>query len=479
MSKFRRKDPRSLQADLWIQPGELAKGPKDGFYSKLLDVLDGVDFTGQIHRLCGPHYKAGILSAGRPPTDPAVLFKMMMVGFLEGIGSDRGIAARCSDSLILRRFLGYSLTEETPDHSSFTVFRKRLPQEVFQAAHEVVLDGLRAHGLLKGRHLGIDSSVIEANASLSGLVQRNTETSYWDYVKELAKAAGVDPEDPGAVARFDRNRPGRKTSNKEWYNPDDPDAKVGCTKDGAFDMIYKPEHIVDLESGAIIAAEVRLGDAGDTEELSTRVLEAVELVEEIYGQDHVEGTSRVKDLTGDKGFHSPAELGIIQEETGARTIIGDANAARRQPDNLEPEARQALERAARAVKSKSGKEQLKKRGEHIERGFAHVLDCGSLRRTTLKGRANINKRYLCGILAFNLSLIMRKLTGVGTPRQAAAARAAFLACYEACLRLRLALLRTLTLKTGTPVLILTFIPARRLAPVFSRSRRAALFSTGS
>ena len=302
----------------------------------------------------------------------------------------------------------------------------------------MVLDGLRAHGLLKGRHLGIDSSVIEANASLRGLVQRNTEISYWDYVKALAKAAGVDPDDPAAVARFDRKRPGRKTSNKEWYNPDDPDAKVGRTKDGACDMIYKPEHVVDLESGAIIAAEVRLGDAGDTEDLSTRVLAAVALVEGIHGQEPVEGTSRVQDLTGDKGFHSPAELGIIQQETEARTIIGDANAARRQPDHLEAEARQVVERAARAVKSKSGKALLKKRGEHIERGFAHVLDCGSLRLTTLKGQANVNKRYLCGILAFNLSLIMRKLTGVGTPRQAAAGRAAFLACYQACLRLRTA-----------------------------------------
>jgi len=479
MSKFRRKDPQSLQVDLWIQPGELTKGPKDGFYSKLHTVLDTMDFTGQIHRLCEAYYKAGMLNAGRPPIDPAVLFKMMMVGFLEGIGSDRGIAARCSDSLILRRFLGYALTEETPDHSIFTVFRKRLPQEVFQAAHEVVLEGLRAHGLLKGRNLGIDSSVIEANASLSGLVQRNTEKGYWDYVKELAKAAGVDPEDPAAVARFDRNRPGRKTSNKEWYNPNDPDAKVGRTKDGACDMIYKPEHIVDLESGAIIAAEVRFGDAGDAVDLSTRVIEAVELVEEIYGQDSQEGTSRVKEITGDKGFHNPLELGIIQEETGARTIIGDANAARRQPDNLEPEARQAVDKAARAVKSKSGKKQLKKRGEHIERGFAHVLDCGSLRRTTLRGLANINKRYLCGILAFNLSLIMRKLTGVGTPRQAAAARAAFLVCYEACLRLRTALLRTLTLEIGTPALLLTFIPTRRPAPVFSQSRSTALFSTGS
>jgi transposase len=449
MSKFRRKDPNSLQADLWIQPGELTKGPKDGFYSKLLKVLDSMDFSGQIHRLCQAHYKSGILIAGRPPIDPVVLFKMLMVGFLEGIGSDRGIAARCSDSLTLRRFLGYSITDETPDHSSFTVFRKRLPQEVFKSAHEVVLEGLRTHGLLKGRHLGIDSSVIEANASLSGLVQRNTEKGYWDYVKELAKAAGVDPEDAAAVARFDRNRPGRKTSNKEWYNPNDPDAKVGRTKDGACDMIYKPEHIVDLESGAIIAAEIRPGDAGDAVDLSTRVIEAVELVEEIYGQDSQDGASRVKEITGDKGYHNPAELGIIQQETGARTIIGDANAARRQPDNLEPETRGALEKAARAVKSKSGKRQLKKRGEHIERGFAHVLDCGSLRRTTLRGQANISKRYLCGILAFNLSLIMRKLTGVGTPRQAAAARAVFLAFDKLCLRILATFLNLLTPKIGT------------------------------
>jgi len=450
MSKFRRKDPQALDADLWIQPGKLTKGPKDGFYSKLLDVLEGMDFTGQVHRLCEVHYKAGTGSGGRPPTDPAVIFKMMMVGFLEGIGSDRGIAARCADSLIIRRFLGYALTEETPDHSSLTVFRQRLPDMVFQAAHEVVLDGLRAHGLLKGRHLGIDSSVMEACASLSGLVQRNTETSYWDYVKELAKEAGVDPGDPAAVARFDRGREGRKTSNKEWYNPNDPDAKVGRTKDGACDMIHKPEHIVDLESGAVIAAEVRFGDAGDTEDLSTRILEAVELVEEIHGQDHLEGASRVLDITGDKGFHSPEELAIIQEETGAETVIGDPSAARRNPDNLGPEARQAVDNAARAVKTKTGKALLKKRGMHIERGFAHVLDCGGLRRTTLRGQANISKRYLCGILAFNLSLIMRKLIGVGTPRQAAAL---FWACYAVCQALHSGLLRSLILKIRHPGLI--------------------------
>ena len=174
--------------------------------------------------------------------------------------------------------------------------------------------------------------------------------------------------------------------------------------DGACDMFYKPEHIVDLESGAIVAAAVRPGDAGDTEALSGRVMDAVELVEEMYGHEQEGGASRVKDLTGDKGYHRPGKLGIIQEAAGLRTIIGDPNAARRQPANLEPEARRAVAKAARAVKSKSGKALLKKRGEQIEWGFAHVPDCGGLRRTTPRGRINNNKRYLCGIPALNLSL---------------------------------------------------------------------------
>lgn len=476
MGKFRSKDPLALPADLWIQPGALAKGPKDSFYGKLNEVLAVMDFAGQIHRICAPHYKGDGLAAGRPPIDPAVIFKMLMVGFLEGIGSGRGIAARCADSLIIRRFLGYSLTEQTPEHSSLSVFRQRLPEEVFAAAHEVVLEGLRTHGLLKGRHLGIDSSVMEANASLSGLVRRNDEKSYWKYVRELAKEAGVDDGDPAAVARFDRKRKGRKTSNKEWFNPHDPDARVGRTKDGACDMVYKPEHIVDLESGAIIAAEVRPGDAGDTEEVSERVLAAVELVEEIHGREHEEGASRVKDLTGDKGFHHPGELGIIQKATGMRTIIGDPNAERRQPANLEPEARKAVANAARAVKSSSGKALLKKRGEQIERGFAHVLDCGGLRRTTLRGLTNNNKRYLCGILAFNLSLIMRKLTGRGTPRQAAAVFWDLLAIYN-IFSAAVGHHRHLPEQGWGCSDVKSARPRRQ--PFFSYAGNSALFSTGS
>jgi transposase len=425
MARFRRKDQQIQQGEFWIPSAKLTRGPKDHFYGRLQKVLEEMDFTGQVHRICEPYYKAGGRNAGRPPIDPAVFFKMMMVGFLEGIPSDRGIAARFSDSLTLRRFLGYSLAEETPDHSSFTIFRQRLPQEAFAAAHEVVLEGLRAHGLLKGRHLGIDSSDMEANASLSGLVRRNTEESYRDYVRDLARAAGVDADDPAAVARFDRRREGRKTSNAEWFNPYDPDAKVGRTKHGACDMLHKPEHMVDLDSGAIVAAEVRPGDAADGEDLSTRVIEAAEVVEDLHGQAPEQGASRVRSVTTDKGFHDPAELAVIQHELGVRTIIGDAHGSRRRLDRLEPEARAAVRKAARAVASQSGKALLRKRGEKIERSFAHVLDSGGQRRTTLRGLADINKRYLCAIIGFNLGLILRKLTGVGTPRQAAAVKGAF------------------------------------------------------
>jgi transposase len=420
MPKFRRKDTQSQQPEFWLRPEELVVGATDGFYKKLAAVLEAMNFAAQVHAICEPYYKMGGSSGGRPPVDPAVIFKMHIVGFLEGIGSDRGIAARCADSLTIRRFLGYSLTEQTPDHSSFTVFRQRLDHDAFQAVHRLVLEGLKKHGLLRGKHLGIDSSVMEANASLSGLVSRNTEEGYWDYVKKLAQEAGVDPSDAAAVARFDRKRKGRSTSNKDWYNPHDAEAKVGRDKHGACDMLHKPEHIVDLESGAIVAAEVRPGDAADTEQLARRVLDAVEVVESLHEQPHEQGSSCVESLTGDKGFHDLVELAEIRHESGLRTIMGDAHAARRCQTDMEPELRQVLRATARAVASKSGKALLKARGEHIERGFAHVLDSGGLRRTTLRGLENITKRYLCGIFAFNLSLIMRRLTGVGTPKQAAA-----------------------------------------------------------
>jgi transposase len=255
--------------------------------------------------------------------------------------------------------------------------------------------------------------VIEANASLRTLVHRNTEKAYWEYVKELAAEQGVDTQDEGALRRFDKNRPGRRTSNEEWKNPHDPQAKVGRTKDGACDMIYKPEHVTDLESGAIVQAEVLEGDHADTKALSERVACAVEVVNRIAVNEE-DGV--VRSLTADKGYFAIEEIAQIQE-FDIRTVIGDANAARRRKERLAAPLRKALHRAACVVKSQSGKALLRKRGMHLERSFEHVLDEGGMRRATLQGTENLTKRHKIAAACFNLSLLLRTLLGVGTPKQ--------------------------------------------------------------
>ena len=405
------------QEEFWVERKRLPHPTASTFYRKLDETLDGIGFTSGVREICRPVY-ADASKGGRPGIDPVVYFKMLMVGFFENLPSERAIASRCADSLSLRAFLGYGLEEATPDHSSLSVIRSRLGAEIFQAALELVLSGLVAHGLLKGRHLGIDSSVIEANASLRELVHRNTEEDYWEYVKRLAAEAGIDPDDTKAVRRFDKQRKGRKTSNKEWVNPHDPDAKVGMTKHGACDMVYKPEHVTDLESGAIVSATVRGGDEGDTTGLAERVLAAGETLARVCDDPKQEGVLR--SLTADEGYFAVEEVGCLQAER-VRVIVGDPHATKRNPEKQDAEVRGVLSKARRAVRSKSGKALLRKRGEHLERSFCHVLDHGKLRRATLRGQENLSKRQLGGALAFNLSLLMRHLTGHGTPKQQLAA----------------------------------------------------------
>jgi transposase len=259
--------------------------------------------------------------------------------------------------------------------------------------------------------------VIEANASLRALVHRNTEEQYWEYVKRLAAEQGIDPEDAAAVRKFDRKRPG-KGSNAQWKNPHDPDAKIGRTKDGATDMIYKPETVVDLDTGAIVQAEVQLGDEADHQDMSVRILEAQQNINRAIGQEL--DILTVQSATSDKGYYAVSELQALQGE-GIRTIISDPIDNRRL-DKLESAQKRAVLAARRSVKSKSGKELLRRRGMHIERSFAHILDCGGMRRTTLRGWVNLNKRYKVAAAFYNLSQLMRKLFGFGTPKQLAALR---------------------------------------------------------
>ena len=255
--------PHSLPPpELFIAASELVRPATTPFYAKLDQTLNSFDFAAQARSLCAPAYSE--TGRGRPGIDPVVYFKMLMVGFFEDIASERGIAERCSDSISIRAFLGYDLTETTPDHSTLSIIRQRLGEEIYDQVFLVILSALDKHGLLKGKNVGIDASVIEANAALKSLINRNTEEAYWEYVQRLASENGIDPKNAEAVRQFDRKRP-KKMSNEEWVNPHDPDAKIGQTKAGATDMIYKPEHTVDLDTGAIVQAEVRLGHESRSE----------------------------------------------------------------------------------------------------------------------------------------------------------------------------------------------------------------------
>jgi transposase len=413
------KKKKAAQAEFWVATHQMAQSPKGTFYSKLDETLESFGFGEKVRQICAPAYKQ--TNVGRPGIDPVVYLKMIMVGFFEDLPSERAIAARCADSIGIRHFLNYELSENTPDHSSLTIIRQRLGLEIYQKVFTLCLEALQEHGLLRGKHLGVDSSVMEANASLRALVHRNTAEQYWDYVKGLAAEQGIDPEDAAAVRKFDRQRPG-KGSNQDWENPHDPDAKIGPRKHGGTDMIYKPETVVDLDTGAVVQAEVQPGDQADHQQMAVKVLEAQQTINQARGE--AADTLTVETVTADKGYYAVEELQALQQEE-IRTVIADPVSNRRL-DKLEPAQRLAVQAALRSTRSKYGRALLRRRGMHLERSFAHILDCGGMRRATLRGGENLNKRFKLAAAFYNLSQLMRKLFGFGTPKQLAAlARAVF------------------------------------------------------
>jgi transposase len=421
---FRKKTPEPAPT-FWIATQDLPTTPANSFYQTLDRVLSERGFGDEVRQLCAPFYDMKSRTGGRPGIDPEVYVKMLMVGFFENLASERAIAARCADSLAIRAFLHYGLTETPPHHSSFTVIRQRLSVEVYEQVFGLILRALKEKKLLKGRRLAIDTSVLEANASLRSLEHRLTREGYRQYVTRLAKEAGVDTTDPRAVSTFDRKRPGRTTSNTEWENPHDPDAKVGPDKKGVTRMIYKPEHVVDLETGAIVAVDLKPGDEADATDLTERVRDAEEGLNAALGEPP--GTARVEMVTGDMGYCDLAELGQLQA-AGIRTAIADP-VRKRRLEKLSDEDRQALRRAKRTRESPSGRASMRRRGEFCERSFAHVLDHGGARRTTLRGRENILKRYFVQAMCLNLSILLRADTGIGTLKQSWAASGEALAGF--------------------------------------------------
>ncbi|MEN6484321.1 MAG: transposase [Syntrophobacteraceae bacterium] len=217
-------------------------------------AIDGFDDWAE--EICAPFFKEG----GRPSIVPGVYFRMILAGYFEGLASERGIAWRCADSLSLREFLGMGLDEATPDHTSLSVWRKRLSLDVFRAVFVRVLEMVRAEGLLSTKALGIDASTMEANAAMKSIVRKATGDSYLGYVGKLAGEAGVEAQSAEEIRRFDKKRKEKKLSTADWESRTDPEARIAKMKDGTTRLAYKAEHAVALESSLLMAAEVHPAD---------------------------------------------------------------------------------------------------------------------------------------------------------------------------------------------------------------------------
>jgi len=460
MSMGRRK--RESQKDLWIA-AERLESRGHPFYRALNRILAASGFDAFVEAACERFYTK---DNGRPSIAPGVYFRMLLVGYFEGIGSERGIDWRCADSLSLREFLGIATAEETPDHSTISRTRRLIGIEAHKQIFEWILKLIADEGLVSGKTLGADSTTLEANAAMRSIVRRDSGQSYHDYITDLAKAEGIESptrEDLALFARgVDRKRKG-KASNADWKHESDPDARIAKMKDGPHHieghMAHKLEQVVDMETGAVLAAEIHCADQGDTITVTDTLTAAIETLERLAEDeatakkmDKRRGNEVVLDRSSPGGYHSDDVLTQLQDMaiTGYVSRPRLAKGKRRRWKGKETE-RLATIANARRVKGDRGKRLMRKRGELLERPFAHELETGGLRRTHVRGHEQVRKRIVIQAAAANLGLLMRTKFGVGTPRRlqdrpvkVMEALEAFAGCVEGVVRLIVALLATLT-----------------------------------
>lgn len=396
-----------VQQEMWVATQDLPKSPGHPFYEKLNQVLAKAEFDEQVEELCEAYYS----KVGRPSIPPGVYFRMLLIGYFEGIGSQRGIAWRCQDSISLKTFLGFGLTETSPDHSSLTYIRQRLPLAVHHEVFLLVLRIAEENKLLKGKTIAVDATTLEANAAMKSIVLKETGEDWQEYLLRLLREEeGLENPTDDDARRYDRKRKDKKVSNKEWESKTDPESRVAKMKDGRTHLAYKAEHAVDLESDLIVAAEVVPADRGDPSTLLSTVVQA-QVNTLLAGSD-----ADLQDVVADKGYHKAETLAEL-EGFELRTYIPEKQQSKRRRWTDKPEAHQKAYRSnRRRVTGKRGKELQRKRSEQPERSFAHICETGGARRTWLRGVENINKRYLIQVAARNLGVILRLLFGVGTPR---------------------------------------------------------------
>lgn len=411
MGLGRRKDER--QEELFVPHDQLPRSEGHVFYRRLNRLLAEAEFDRFVERLCQPHYQRSG-TPGRPSIPPGAYFRMLLVGYFEGIGSQRGIAWRCHDSLSLREFLGVPLTEEAPDHSSLTRVRDRLPWEVHAAAFQFVLKLADEKGLLKGKTVGVDSTTLEANAAMKSIVRKDTGEDWRAYVVGLMKDQGViapgeEPTDD-EIRRFDKKRKNKKVSNKDWESPTDPDARIARMKDGRTHLAYKAENTVDLDSELILSAEIYHADQADQHTLVDSVMEAQVHLNEA-DVDH-----EIEEAAADKGYHAAEQIELAASLSLRTYIPEPAREHTLRWTDKPPELKAAVYANRRRTKGAKSKRLQRLRSERVERSFAHICETGGARRSWLCGIEKVRKRYLIAAAARNLGIVMRAVFGIGTPR---------------------------------------------------------------
>jgi transposase len=401
------------QQDLFITHDKLPRSPGHVFYQKLNGLLREAGFDRWVETLCEPHYAQG---KGRPSVPPGVYFRMLLVGYFEGINSQRGIAWRCSDSLSLREFLGIALGEESPDHSSLSYIRNRLPLAVHEAVFVWVLALAQEKKLLQGKTVAVDSTTLEANAAMKSIVRKDTGEEWNDYLARLMQEQGLigagdaRPSDE-ELRKFDKSRKNKKVSNDEWESKTDPDSRIARMKDGTTHLAYKAEHVVDLDTEVILAAEIYPATFHDTATLEDSVNQAQ------INQQEAGSEQEIKEVAADKGYHATETITNFEEHTPYRTYIPEpASPHDRDWTDKPPEQKRAVCNNRRRTRGDHGKKLQRLRSERVERSFAHVCETGGARRTWLRGIDKVRKRYLMSAAAHNLGVVMRSLFNMGTPR---------------------------------------------------------------
>jgi transposase len=411
-----RRRKRVRQEGLWTPTAALPVSASHPFYQRLNQILDEKKFDEYVETLCTDFYAGEV---GRPGLAPGIYFRLLMVGYFEGIDSERGIAWRASDSLSIRSFVRIALDESVPDHSTISRTRRLMDVETHQAVFQWVLAVLAEKKLLKGTTIGVDATTLEANAALRSIVRRDSGERYQEFLTRLAKESGIETPTREQLAKLDRKRP-KKGSNDDWTHPHDPDARITKMKDGRTHLAHKAEHAVDMETGAIVAVTLHGADEGDTATIPDTVAEAGERIatvaadadnDEVVKQMSVDGP---REVVTDKGYHSRAVVSELTE-WGVRTYCSEPNRGRQRWADQERE-QQAVYANRRRIRGERGLRLLRQRGEKLERWNQHLYDRGGMRRLHLRGRENILKRLLVHSGAANLGLLMRKLFGKGTPR---------------------------------------------------------------